>query len=901
MSTAYSFDTITSEIPDVVLPGDGKQGQLRPLASALTEEERKNSPWYIMDRWIPASDFCERAHNMQPCTGGLTYPAEDGSYENGVQHVRTFNDDDGVTRITAFAPFTAENLGVEEGEGAHGSFDLLKLGFCGGDKGLAARIASHFIEAGDDKVDDFFELLSTQPQVDDLRVLFPIQRHLRALPAPSKESRTEAPTFVGEDGVERATPETMKGLQALGEAHAAAHPEGGDGPLEGNTLPEEKSPSRWAVSHLIRDGINGGTARIDMGDGESLRIAGKETGYYVTKVVQAEDGGEKYIDIRIADYVPWRSKVTEFREIDSDGHAKTVGEPSYTVQLIDSDGEVFEEDGFNRADSADIRKVVERMDAGVKLPLKADDRLRMNNALLAAGRKTEQERSEVYTSTGYLDVNGTGKHALVMPAGSISAEGVVDNFTVDAPLGSAKDALKPAQKKAGFTRVTPDDKLREEAQALPAFLGITKKNPLLGITHLGAMSAGHLVLSRRCLVFYSCAPDAGKSLFISAGQTFLSGVGLTGSHFWASFQRATVPGMMRTAGWSKNIAAAYDDFRISGDRNLDDKMRACIEILAQASYGADDDTKSNSTSGLAASKDLSTLSIVAGEGAPPSGQAVIGRMIVVNVEYGDIDIAVRGESALDRFRAEYANTGIARSVWANYLQWLVGQVDLAGGVVEFGRICDEIKANWLRKYAGAGRAAENAAVIGAGWEMLLMWAEAKGISDLLPTLDEVSELLVGAIQENSTAAEEAGFGPRFIDTARDLLANRSAYVEGYNGDAPSGKYVREYGYEPGYNGGMVPLRGALRLGVLSKCGNYVQLSNAGVKGLLARLDTKMSAPQIRTAFTKILVPGTRAGQEAPAFMGISVGRPRGYIVPAGILGLPSPEEGTETEAEQETF
>lgn len=122
----------------------------RSASLDLTEDERKSTPWYRMDRELPVSEILEQVFFMQHNGTSMTSPEEwltENSFYNGTTaHVTLYQDSDGVERFTAHGQRTANNLSIQAGKDSYGSFSLLVERFCRGSTRMAAAVARRYLD-----------------------------------------------------------------------------------------------------------------------------------------------------------------------------------------------------------------------------------------------------------------------------------------------------------------------------------------------------------------------------------------------------------------------------------------------------------------------------------------------------------------------------------------------------------------------------------------------------------------------------------------------------------------------------------------------------------------------------------------------------------------------------------
>ncbi|HEX9228701.1 MAG TPA: hypothetical protein VF885_19030, partial [Arthrobacter sp.] len=122
----------------------------RSASLNLSDDEKKLTPWYRMDRELPVSEILERVFFMQHNGTTMTSPeewlVEDSFYNGTAAHVSLYQDADGVERFSANGQRTAGNLVIQAGKDSYGSFSLLVERFCGGSTRMASAVARRYLD-----------------------------------------------------------------------------------------------------------------------------------------------------------------------------------------------------------------------------------------------------------------------------------------------------------------------------------------------------------------------------------------------------------------------------------------------------------------------------------------------------------------------------------------------------------------------------------------------------------------------------------------------------------------------------------------------------------------------------------------------------------------------------------
>lgn len=621
------------------------------------------------------------------------------------------------------------------------------------------------------------------------------------------------------------------------------------------------------------------------------RIDGPETGLW--EKIPVNDGPAGSVSghrlVQVTNWVAWKDEVIEPLVLDADGCAVPASDATYGVQIITGSGRVKRATGFTARDAHNVEAVTDKIDVGVMIPEEIRHKKSADNMMRTMGFEERKDSSE-FTSTGILR-REDGKHVYLMPAGSVSAKGLEPEYTVGAPAGSAKNALRPALAATGFDKIAEGEDLREAVRAIKAYLAITPSRKDYGYGSLGVIFAAPIPMGRKTALGVFCEPEAGKTLSAGCLQSFISGVGVDGKSMSLTFSKGTtIHGANLAAGWHSQSAIFADDFRISGDvgdSKVDAIKIAVFEAIIQACYGADGRSAGNKGGGLAATSTTTATAIITAEGQPLVGSAINSRYVGVQMKTGDFAITPRGTSPLDRFVSEYANTGLARAMYASYARWLMGQIDAAGGIQQMQALMDERKKAWESEQGG--RSSEVASVLAVGWQMAIEWATEMGIEEALPTIQEVSAEILEMAVTNAASTAELAPGKALVGWLRDQVASRKAYVAGPSQGIPSLAIGYQLGWEDGQHG-LQHGNSSLLIGYLSRDGRSIQVTGAAIVAAKRQLGLgKVEAKQTAGFFKDLVVPGSNLGGRASATLGIT-SNPRGFTFPVALFDLDEPAE-----------
>lgn len=639
----------------------------------------------------------------------------------------------------------------------------------------------------------------------------------------------------------------------------------------------------------IRDAVDSkAEAIISLGDGEFVRVNGRDPGLFYTVTDKEGDTHE----IRITDWCAWKAKATESWGVNSSGKSYESGKSSYTVELINKRGQSFVRPGLTIVQAHNPQAVADAVAAAsVKLPLSAPHRRRLENMLRVLGQEDSQERTSAYTTTGWLVENGEPA-VFLAPIGAVTGAGITHAFSVTAPAGSQDGALQPAQRTLGWDTIpgTPAE-LRQAANAIKGFLAIAPNRPDLGLALLGGVLAAPLALSTRTTIIVVGKPGVGKSQAASAAQAFYSSVGVDGRSFSMTLGKGSSKVSAEViSAWGRNILGFYNDYRYVGSPKADEAMVEVAALIVQSNYGSDAASKGTQQGGLRASRTTDGMGVMTAE-TMPTAEAIVSRSVGIEIMPNELDLTPRGSCGFDTFVTNYADTGLARSMQAHYIAFLARIIDSLGSLTAFRAENDKLKNAWLKDRGG--RATETAAVLAVGWMRARQWATENNIEELLPSAGVVNEILSGIADANEATTAEANPALRIIEKARDMLHGGAGYLLPHNKEEPTdaqGDYGWERvdtGYDLRWTHGNRKL-----LGYASADGRSVGITGEAVQHIQKVVGlTGMGKDQIRRSFESFAIPGTVAGAQAPVFLGID-GRPRVFAVSTSLLDVELPNYTT---------
>ena len=611
-------------------------------------------------------------------------------------------------------------------------------------------------------------------------------------------------------------------------------------------------------------------------------------GVYETVKTVDDQGNEVWKARQICNWVPWRSMVVSRAAI-KNGLPVESGEKMVTVTIARSDEVVRSAEGFSPEDATNPAAVVQRLDMGVALPIGSTKKEHLANVLRELGSDDAATRIQELTTMGWL-VGETGFRTGVTyaaPGGSVNGLGPVFGLTVGVPGKSDVDSLTPTHEAHGWRQIaTTTAELHEGALALAEFIKLSP-NPEapVALAGFGMMASAPLSLSRRATLMIASPPDTGKTLLLSAMQSFLTPAwraGWTGGTLISS----SASGCGVLSSYLSSATGFWDDYRVPETPTDAARVKAALARVLQASYTAvSGEAKGTQNGGLRGSSDASTTSIVSGE-ALSEEQGIASRVVSIALEEGRGDVAMlpMGDAPIDRWRK--ASPVAANRLFGAYVSWLARQIDkLPRGLADWTTANDELKARLMPKTGG--RSAETAVVIATGWSRFLAFAEEAGIADLLPTLADINVVVARLAESSGERARNTNPASTLVRAVRDAIAAGSVFLELANGGVPVLEEARRLGWtlRPDHMGTLeaVPSRSAA--GLISMDGQYVLLYSAAIKDL-KRFTTVATVPmgQVDAGFASVVVAGTEPGGKSPVPLGLN--RKRGYVVAADLLDLP---------------
>ena len=628
---------------------------------------------------------------------------------------------------------------------------------------------------------------------------------------------------------------------------------------------------------------NTGTA-FPIAHDHAVVIGGERHGlWHLSSRYNTEMEVDEEVPEQVTDWIAWRSSKTSTLIADDFGRAAAPTDPHYDVQLVRRDGRTFLVPDLTGPESLDVLTVVTRADAAVTLPTGGTylkEMIRNMISVLGQDRATGRDDLERLAATGWVN---DARHGWVYcaPAGSVGVGSIITDLAVGPPIGSEEGALKPAQELTGWTEIAEGERLRNAAGAFKALVAIAPKRPEVGIAMLGALAAGPLALPRRASVILVAQPGVGKSIVASAAQAFVSAVEVNGSDFSFTFgEGSTRTGAELVLQWTRHGTAFFDDYRVVGDHESNRRSREAVNAIAQGVYSGAGKTQGTRNGGLRAQTSIRACAIITAE-EEPAGGAIVERTVILNLVKGDIP--TDGVTAIDRFRTQYAETGLARAAWASYLSYLAREIDGdADGLRGLRKRAGEVHRRYASTY-GHARAGETVALIATGWHWLRQWANSEGIGDLMPTELAVRNALTRMVEANREQHRSEALDAQIVGALRSGIEGRRFYIAGPNRLKPANPGL--CGWTPDDYGTSWQSRG-LAVGFISSDGAKVLITSAGVKAALEALGmSELKSTQIDRAFAAVGYQGGSSKRAPMPLFDMGKATPRGWLIPADALGV----------------
>jgi len=632
---------------------------------------------------------------------------------------------------------------------------------------------------------------------------------------------------------------------------------------------------------------------IPIGRNTFAIIGGPNHGLQQRTVMKREDGTSALVTTQITDWIAYRPSVTRRLRITDDFTAEPVGNDTYEVVVMTGGPHhrFFSKSGMSAADSASHRRVVQETNPGVELPHPQAHRTAADNMLGMLGR-SEQKEIDSYTSIGWALIDG--RPVYLAPNGSVTPEGITDEYTTGPSEGSDIGGLSYAMRRTGF--LGADIPIEESIVAINEFIAIAPTRPELPIAALGLIFSAPLHLTTRGVLVVTGESGSGKTVFSGAVQSFLSDVKMgnknTGSLYIPSSSPTAATGIM---AWYRDGTCIADDYRRTNDDKAANARAAdVLNAIVQAGYGSSVGQKATQTGGMRGARDQAASALITAEVA--ADQTAISTRSI-SIPLMTVDRLTKPGGPIDTFLKGSARNGAARSVMAAYIQFLarraarIGLMDMTAEMNERAHIAYEA--------LDGARSAETVAVLVTGWQVFREFAEEAGVVDQIPSDAEVMSALHKVMEHNVAGSTGADPGRVIADQLASMVAGNVGHLLDHKGDRPmiagvSPGWLKTISVSDSPNGGTVKRwdpKGIL-VGRLSEDKQYVLVGKSAVMAAAraASLDG-LAATQVYDAISKLCAPGSPPGERCSSSLGI-IGRPKGYVLPVSFFNL---DEGDEEE------
>lgn len=388
-------------------------------------------------------------------------------------------------------------------------------------------------------------------------------------------------------------------------------------------------------------------------------------------------------------------------------------------------------------------------------------------------------RETVYTHTGWRKIGG--KWVYLYPGGAIGTEGI-------------RVEMENALSRYGF-----DSELEEEPMVTMALAHEFKDAmsphvsiPLLGVAFLAPLRefleiGGHMP---RFAVWLKGDSGVRKTTASALALSFYGNFRYS-DPMPASFHD-TANSIRRKAFVLKDSLLVVDDFHPETNLQERRRMESLVQALSRAYGNGDSRGRMTSERKLEDAMPSRGLAIMSGEQAPDVGPSGATRFYMITVERGDIEINEQLEAV-----QELASQGYLRKAMADYIAWIGQRADKLIGTLPDMYVKLRKQAAGETASDANGRAAEAAAHIMLGYEMMLCY-----MSDIGAITKEQAEAERAeawrVIMDNSRGQTDEAREIRpvnmFLTAVQQLLASKQATVRDISEPNPNATPPSSIGY-----------------------------------------------------------------------------------------------------------
>lgn len=763
----------------------------------LSEDDR---PGTVMAKSLPVSRLLTDVFGWQAARGTDRWmcPVPGSSAHDNAQ---TYATDLGET-VTLFDSTAQADWDLPGNDHRLTSWDLLIKVICKGDTAFAATLAAFYATNHEGLLDLLHTNVTSGGTPETLKASFASERArivIAALdaatpppvrpapaavaPAPTQRTRDAIP-----DGDEPEDLEAWSAVRAAAvdavvldpavEADIAAQVEAMVAPVSITQAIKAWTGTQYPIAenvHAIVGGKHHGLWTIvssQVDDDDAPQVGKKK----ITKTVEKA--------AQITTWVAYRSASSS--EVAADG-TSTIGKRTVTIVTAARKTSVLHD--VAAADAINPNFVAANSQRGLLLPSDAKDFIAIKNMLsVLADDEREEVENHRYCAFRQLP---SGKFVMMMPNGSVAADHIdVENRSA-MPEGLEGQRGLAVLRSMGFVGAYTGP-IAEAAKSVDRFVKIAPARPEIGITLLGTMWLAAIGASLQGTVMLFGDSDSLKSVAVSCLQAFWSAVPIDGKNLPMAIPNASKAGALRLAAWfGSSVPVIADDYRTTMSQKENDNANAVLAALAQGAYSNSLELKASGATGLRTSQTIAAPVIFTAEKAAES-RAISNRMVTISINAGDIggQWKVEGKDTIAEFRREDGLTGKARATLADYMSWIAGQLDTGTGIAAphwMGQSPLEAMTQWadeMRLSIGAGtsgRAFELSAGFLTGWEAAWLWAADRGISDLLPTREQVTAAY-GLTAASSVEAEaEANHSTILLEVLANMIASGAGHVTNCRG------------------------------------------------------------------------------------------------------------------------
>lgn len=475
----------------------------------------------------------------------------------------------------------------------------------------------------------------------------------------------------------------------------------------------------------------------------------------------------------------WAGIITEQLTVDDGSNMPAV---RYTVKAKLAEGKPLPDVEIDAEEFEAVPKWMARnWGADAILFIPPSQAYQISRAIKELSRASGMKRETIHTYTGWATVNG--KRAYLTASGAISADGFDPNVRVN--LGHNRLAY--------YKLPAPPDDPATLKKAIKWSLGFLSLSPRRVTVPLWAAMYGAPLMSMFSLnaVLWPYGPtQSGKSTLTMLalahfGEQFIKGRDYQAPKDWMS----TITDLEGAMFATKDIPLVIDDFApqftgVGESRDMHKKAHNVVRSVGNRS------SRGRANADLSERMQRPPRGMVIGTAELPlTGQSIVGRMIYVPFERGDVPFSSSEPGMLDWAQeAAGPGQGMYSLAMAGYVQWLAANWD---------QVLSEAKADHERanQYARTvfpstqSRLMDYYAALYTYSRVPLRYFAHVG-AEHPDVLNELSKAVIpAALVEvlSSQSKRVAGQSPviRLFEALGDLMMNRKAHLNPRDTDAPA--------------------------------------------------------------------------------------------------------------------